>query len=381
MILCVACSDRYGAYFVVDGKGAVTFDRVEFYFGKELGGALPTSPRHPLPSDEPAVVAKRLFVDTDKHSLTEPTGTFTYYLPDQQSADGLGRYVAVLAYKGDQLVGIGELFDFEVVTGDAVFRYEIDLVDARQQDVELWGRPTADCLRWTRDRGTGLPRSVAVVRDDDTDCDNFLEGDLPNADCLPRAYCDGTNAAACDARVPCLTTSGDGVCQVGTCSNADGATSSCKATTCVDERACSDCDLAKSPAEVIACLVLDNNIHVDEPIVVNPDLTLCAEPFDLDIVLPLDCVNPAILRIEDYMPGDVFTYKIAPATTNTCRLTITPAMAGAHFTAVPHMLITIDTPTGPAARTAFILGLTGVPGPCPTEPSITPQLSFGSCVP
>ena len=41
-----ACSDRYGAYFVVDGHGEIEFDRVEFYFGENAGeGPRPAGPR------------------------------------------------------------------------------------------------------------------------------------------------------------------------------------------------------------------------------------------------------------------------------------------------------------------------------------------------
>jgi hypothetical protein len=44
------------------------------------------------------------------------------------------------------------------------------------------------------------------------------------------------------------------------------------------------------------------------------------------------------------------------------------------------LLIAIDTPSSPAARTAFVLGLQATDGVCPTPATITPELSFGSCV-
>ncbi|HEX5060577.1 MAG TPA: hypothetical protein VFV99_14515 [Kofleriaceae bacterium] len=380
LILCVACSDRYGAYLVVDSHGAVTFDRVEFYFGKELGGPLPTSPKHPLVSTEPSLVAKRLFVDADVQLAGGATTMITYYVPDQPENENLGRYVVVLAYSGDQIVGIGELFDFEVMTGSAVYRYDVDLVDARAEDIELWGRPTADCVRWTRDRGTGKPRTVAVVRGQDADCDSFLEGNIANQDCLPRVFCDGSGNAACDARVPCLTEGGESGCQVGTCSNKDGAPASCIPTTCVDENVCAPCDMTPAQDVPIGCALLNNSVHVDTPIEVNPDYTLCTEPYKIDMQMPVECLNPAIVSVIDYMPADPFTFSIADATGNTCQLTITPKMPGAHFTTVPHMMIAIDTPMGTAPRSAFIMGISANAGTCQTS-TIMPDVRFGSCVP
>ncbi len=382
LILCAACADKYGAFLDVDGKGAVVFDRVEFYFGKEVGGPLPTSPRHPTLTPGLSVVVKRQFAEADVVSIGSAVGTFTYYVPDQPGNESLGHYVAVLAFSGDQLVGIGELFDFDVTTEGAVYRYPIELVDARSQDIEQWGRPTPDCLRWTRDRGAGHPRTVAVVREDDADCDDYAERDGANSDCMPRVYCDGATSAGCEAQITCVTTSGGSECRVGvaSCSNLTGTVSTCATSVCVDEIACDDC---RSGGDVISCVVMDNNIHVDSQIIVNPDYTLCAKPFELDMILPpgIDCLNPAILGVEDYMPMDKFNYSIAPGTANTCRLTITPEKADAHFTTVPHMLIAIDTPAGALARTAFVLGLQATDGPCQSPAAITPQLSFGSCLP
>jgi hypothetical protein len=381
LLLLVACGpDRYGAYLVVDGRGAIQFDRVEFYFGKELGGDVPTTPRRPLPIDESSIVAKRVFTDADRQALSGPVGSLTYYLPETPVNEHLGRYVAVLAFKGDELVGIGELIDFEVATGEAVFRYQVDLVDAGSQDVERWGRPSIDCVRWTRERDGG-PRTVAVVRDGDADCDNFPDADLPNADCLPRTYCDGTNAAACDARVPCVTANGPSACQVGTCSNADGAATACVANVCIDEISCNECDFSGGPEAALECALLLDSTHVDSPIVVNPDFSLCAEPFEVDIVLPLglDCLTPSIVRVVDWMPTEKFTYAVASVIANTCRLTITPETPGSHFTGVPHILIAIDTPGSPASRSGFFIGITANDGVCQYPATIIPEVRFGSC--
>lgn len=384
VLACVACSDRYGAFLDVDGNGGIVFDRVEFYFGKEIGGELPTSPMHPMPSNESSVVAERMFADADVQSIGGPVGTLTYYLPDQLENEHLGRYVVVLAYKGDQLVGIGELFDFTVMTNGAVYRYPIDLVDPRAQDLELWGRPTADCLRWTRERPSGLPRTVAVVRDGDTDCDSFREQTDLDGDCMPRVYCDGVSSAACEAQITCVTSSGGSGCRIGVagCSNLTGSVSTCTATVCIDETACDECDFESPATDALSCVVLDSNIHVDSPVIVNPDYTLCSEPFDLEVVLPLtiDCANPSVVDFVDWMPSDDFTYSIASAAPNTCKLTITPKEPGAHFTGVPHLLLEVDTPSSPASRTAFVIGLSAIDGVCQTPAAITPELSFGSCV-
>jgi hypothetical protein len=377
----MGCADKSGALLVVDGNGAIKFDRVEFYFGKEIGGPMPTSPKHPQPTAGSSIVAKRLFVDADVYSPGGTVGTLRYYVPERTENENLGNYVAVLAFSGEQLVGIGELFDFEVTTtGGAVYRYAIDLVDPQNEDLERWGRPTVDCMRWTRDRGGG-PRTVAVVRDDDTDCDAFVEGSVPDADCLPRVYCDGLSPTACEAGVLCVSTSSSNSCNVGTagCSNISGHTSQCAASVCIDEIACRDCSASDDPA---MCVVMNNSIHVDAPFRVHPDYTLCAEPFYLDVQMPtgVGCGNPTIVEIANYLSGDPFAYEIAGSAT-TCRITITPAMPGARFTAVPHMLIEIDTPTGVAPRTGFVLGIQGATNnACRTPDTITPQLSFGSCI-
>lgn len=381
LVLVAGCADKSGALLDVNGNGAIVFDRVEFYFGKEIGGPLPTSPKHPDPSAEPAFVAKRQFVDADVYAVTGgPVGALSYYVPDRPENEALGSYVAVLAFNGDQLVGIGELFDFEVTTGGAVYRYPLQLVDAHNEDIERWGRPTEDCLRWTHDRGGG-PHTVGIVRANDTDCDTFSENDDPNADCLPRVYCDGANKETCEAQVMCVTPSSTDACRVGAfgCSNLVGSSTSCAADICIDEIACRDC----GSGDASTCVVMNNSIHIDTNITVHPDYTLCADPFDVDVQLPtgVECQNPAILYVEDYMPGDAFSYKIAAASAGTCRVTIKPNTSGARFTAVPHMLIAIDTPTtGVAPRTAFVLGLVGsATNPCRNPDVITPQLSFGSC--
>jgi hypothetical protein len=304
----------------------------------------------------------------------------SYYVPDRAENEFVGDYVAVLAYNGDHLVGIGELFDFEVTTTEgAVYRYSIDLVDPAMQDLERWGGAKNDCLRWTRDR-SGRARTVGVVRDNDTDCDDFRDADDANGDCLPRVYCDGATKETCDAQVTCVESSGPGSCRVGAfgCSNLVGSTTSCAASVCIDEIACRDC----GSGDASTCVVMNNSIHVDAPIAVHPDYTLCAEPFDVDIVLPqgIDCLSPAIVYVEDYLPMAKFTYKIAAVSGTTCRVTIKPETAGARFTAVPHMMIEIDTPTQVAPRTAFILGLVGTADTCRNPETIMPQLSFGSCI-
>src|SRR6185312_13976549 len=126
-----------------------------------------------------------------------------------------------------------------------------------------------------------------------------------------------------------------------------------------------------------------NNIHNDSLIVVKPDFTLCTEPYEVDMILPpmLDCLNPTVVGVADYIAGDPFVYSIAQATANTFRLTITPKLPGAHFTTVPHMVVSIDTPASPTPRTAFVLGIQAKDGVCVSPASITPQLSFGSCLP
>jgi hypothetical protein len=328
--LLAACSDRYGAYFTVDGHDTIQFDRVEFYFGENAGMKVPVPPGHTITEPEPGLLTQRLVSDSDVTSLATKAGSLTYFVPPGDANDKLGDYVLVIAYAGDQRVGIAELFDFAIPTDEAVYKYELSLVPYANEAIELWGRPTQDCIRYKRDRGTAHPSLVAMTRDNDVDCDAFVDRDDQAADCEPLRYCDGTGNAGCVGASACVTL--DEGCRIGTCQNKDGQTASCSAVSCAVDAACTNCDLDAPPRELLDCVLLANGTHIDYPITVTPTQALCTEPYKVYLVLPtgVSCANPKIDAAVNWMPGAAFNYQIASAG-STCLMTLTPPTPGAKF--------------------------------------------------
>ena len=134
--LLAACSDRYGAHFTVKGHDAIQFDRAEFYFGEEAGMKVPVPPGHLATEPEPGLLMRRLVSESDVVSLDAKAGSLTYFVPPGDVNDKLGDYVLVIAYAGDQRVGIAELFDFAIPTDEAVYKYELPLVPYANEAIE-----------------------------------------------------------------------------------------------------------------------------------------------------------------------------------------------------------------------------------------------------
>jgi hypothetical protein len=374
-----ACSERYGAYFVVDGHDQIELDRVEFYFGQKSGTKVPVPPGHSVTEPEAGLLFRRLVADSDSVTLPAVAGAYTYFVPPADDNAKLGDYLLVVARKGDKPVGIAELFDFAVPTDEVVYKYELPLVDYTTETVELWGRPEQDCIRWKRDRGSG-PDLIAVARGDDLDCDAFVDRDDVAADCEPLRYCDGSGNAGCIGAAACVTL--DDGCRIGTCQNKDGQESSCAPTTCAVDLACSACDLDAPPRELLDCVLLAEGTHLDYPVTVAPSQALCSEPYKVILELPADvaCLNPRIEASVNWLPGEVFGYQIIAGVANHCLLTLSPPRPGAKFDGVPHLMVSIDSFVGPTPRRTFIFGLSTQVAGCSTEQTIVIDPASVSCL-
>jgi len=370
-----ACDSRYGTYLVVQGTPQLTFDRVEFFFGTMLDARMPTSPGHPVTvAAETGRVAKRLYVETDVQRAAGPVTSLNYYLIDTDDNRRLGEVVVAVAYLNDQPVGIAELDDFEIVTDDTYVLYELRLVPYASEDVERWGRPAPDCVRWARPGMDGALRTLAIVRGDDVDCDNFGDADV---DCDPVRYCDGSGHGDCAGRAACILDAPS--CQLGGCVNADGAAPrACTPTTCLPEATCETCAPTLPVIERVEC-ALFNGPHDDYPITIRPDQRLCSEPYTFQIALAdnVACTAPRLESSAEYQVSTPqFTYAVAQSGVN-CSITITPKVAGTPYAAIAHLLISIDSPSG--ARVAFSVGVSAEVGACNPSEVVTIAQTLGTC--
>lgn len=374
-LIASACSSRYGTYLVVKGSPSLTYDRVEFYFGAPLdadGG--PTTPGHPVKATVTtnAVVAKRLFAETDVEALPRPTDHFNYYLPDTEANRGLGDLVVAIAYRGQTPVGIGELRDFKIV-GDEVWLYDIPLAPYDATATELWGRPTGDCLRWA-DPGTG--ETVFVVRHDDIDCDDFADGGV---DCDPRRYCDGGGGLECAGTVGCLQ--GGTTCSVGGCVNSDAGTRSCTASLCLPDVLCDHCIDGDPIVDELRCAIIDPQHGNDYPLTVKTNLLPCSDPFEFQLVLPggVTCDDPRVVAAFPLPAGtpDRFTFT-AEAGNGPCNITVKSdgVLPAAKF---PLYHLMISLPSMNALRSTLIIGLAPEPGACGAPQTITADGKIAVC--
>ncbi|MFN0249958.1 MAG: hypothetical protein ACKV2T_23950 [Kofleriaceae bacterium] len=382
---CVAgCEDRYGAYITVRASTKeLAFDRLEIYYGVAIGDTVPTNPKFamPEPIDTRQLVVARAFAPDDVQMFGARRTEYTVWIPDGGENDALGAYALAIAYAGTQRVAVGELFDFEVPTGDIVYKYTIDLEPVIPASIYEWGRGDARCLRYDRDRGAELPAVVAVVDRDDSDCDLFPDrSDVGNTDCEPLLYCDGSGESDCIGRTPCLNRAA--ACNIGSCANKDGVPRACANDICVSDLLCAMCDLSRSTAEILDCALLGVETHPsDVRVITRGNFELCNDPTLVDIELPFPCTNPSIDAVVYFAQrGARFDFAIEPgASPNVCRLTIASTTTTL-FDGSPHLLITVEIP--PQQRTGFVVGLLGEGGSCPAPGSaqqVTHAPLVGTC--
>ena len=368
LALVCACTSRNGTYLVVKGNHDLTFDRVEFYFGKTMmSSGVPGSPAHPdsAPAGA-ALVASRLYAATDVQQVSAPVRRLNYLLDDVADNRGLGDVVVAIAYRGQTTVGIGELRAFEVAS-DQVVLYEIALAPFDPTAMEVWGRPAPDCVRW-RDPDLG---QVVIVRADDVDCDAFPD---QGVDCAPLSFCDGTGRGGCQGALGCLMKTATPGCELGGCVNMDGTTPrACTPTLCLTPTAC-DCIASGTIGQEVQCALVATSTHgPDYAFNIHGNQTLCNEPQDILIIPPngLPCLDP---KVEAAVPTPVgpshFTFEITTEGPNLCKLTVRPDQIGAmvRYPGLYHMLISLDA--GAIPKGTFVLGLQGVAGGCTGQPTI-----------
>lgn len=322
---------------------------------------------------------RRAIAPSDKRDFATRVNEYTVWIPDGGENDHLGTYLLAIAYSGQDRIATGELFDFHVTTEREVYVYDVALEDYQSANFEEWGRPTADCLRYERERDSQMS-VVSIVRDDDSDCDAFPDrSDAGETDCEPLLYCDGGGGGDCVGKTLCVH--GEDSCSIGACTNKDGASVTCGTETCVSDLLCSKCDLTRSPAEILECALLSTETHPaqDMQIPTQGDQDLCSDPTVIDITLPFPCTNPSIDAISYYMQSDPFEFAIATgAMPNVCRLSISPT-TDTRFRGVPHLLVSVDVPP---ERTGFVLGMISAGGPCPSnsEPIVRQYApNIGTC--
>ncbi|MBA3462897.1 MAG: hypothetical protein H0T46_23275 [Deltaproteobacteria bacterium] len=379
VILC-GCTVPYGAYLEVDGRAAgITYDRVQFFFGKYAGDQLPTSPKHiPATADvaEPGTLFKRLFAETDLQELGALDATFTYYLPPRATSQGLGEYVVAVAFVGDKPVGIAEVTDFKIPSAE-IWRYPMPLVPVDREDFELWGNQKADCVRWKRARALGqVMTTLAVVRPDDHDCDGFADKD----DCAELEYC-ADSAMRCDGRAVCFL---EATCQIGACSNVRGTAASipaktCAPTACIGEAACNSC---RGEPDIAMCLDAAHWDHPELKFPVTSGERLCATP-SYGVLFPLPggkaCTAPRIeLPVGNRFPNG---YRIDATPDNVgCKLTITEPQVATKLTGHLHALLSIADASSGTGRTTILIALTPIAGDCSLGTTYhQPGIDYGIC--
>lgn len=370
MMLCVAaCGSPNGTYLVFHSEGdRIEFDRIEVVFGKEAGKVVST-PEHPAGSTESQLVIVPTLHDASLQ-LSSATTRLEYLLPDENSQ--LGRYALAVAFRGDVAVGIGDLFDFTVKT-DAVYLYDVLLVPYASEDVEIYGRPTENCLRWSRSvPESRRPTTIAIVRESDPDCDDFVGA----ADCDEALYCDPSNdSEGCMSSTACITDTP--FCQYGNCVNRlEGR--ECVPTTCMLAYVCGACEETRPPDSFFTCALSAVSNHPEVFIPTLSDGSMCTQgPYTFSFALPdLLCTSP---RLEASTSQDNYRFEIdGDDMTGKCIVTATPPSATAPINANRnHLLISIDAPNSALPRTTLILGLNPEP---PGNPSTCSSGTFGRVV-
>lgn len=318
----------------------------------------------PEPLDEAQLLVARAFAPDDVQMFGAKREDYTVWIPDGGQNNKLGAYVLAVAYAGNERVGIGELFGFRVSDERIVIEYTLTVDAVDNSAIEEWGRGQTKCLRVAPERAAGQPVVVAIVDPEDSDCDLFLDRtDTGTTDCEPLLYCDGSGNGDCVGSTPCVH--GADACSIGSCSNKDGASVTCGDDTCVSDTLCRNCDLTKSPAEILECALLRNETHPSPDMAVPTEGSedLCNDPTIIDVALPFPCRNPSVDAVSYYAQSAPFDFAIEPGPMpNTCRLTIV-STTDTRFSGVPHLLVTVELMA--PRRTGFVLGLIATGGACP----------------
>ena len=336
----LACDSRYGAYLVIQGN--TELDEIELYFGHDIGSST-SQFATPMYGAQTGLVFERKFAAADVYVLDAPSNGTTFWIPPGEGNDKLGSYVAAVALRGGQPVGIGEYFGFQVPT-DEIHEYVVTLEPYAQQIVDRWGgRP--GCIAWRRMR-SGREANVAVVRGDDRDCDALDASidcnDLCSAESplcnLDRGFCNSTDSCAL------------GCARIGTCTP----------QVCLPPATCSpDCEDAIGLAAKLECSFGRHPDHryITADLITDGSTTqLCTKSFVFSPGIPctapmFEYVTPALQT--RFMPALVATANVPPV----CLLELSgtaPFLPGEDL----HMVISFAPENGVGPRPTVILGLT-----------------------
>lgn len=341
LLLVAACESRYGAYLVI--KGDVHFDQVELYFGKPIDSSGPgsgTAFATPSFGPQSGLVFERLFDASDV--VTVPASTQTTYYLRADASTHLGAYVVAVALKDGKPVGIAEYFDFAVPT-DTVHEYILDVAPWNPQLMERWGEAPG-CVAWKKPRGS-RGAVVAVVHDDDRDCD----AQVAAADCDD--LCNAQSSLCTPEKMFC--SNNIGYCALGCARNG-----TCAPSLCLPPMTCSPlCQNAATFEARIECgAVMDPTPHFEIFVDRDQDQQLCAEAFSFAPGEP--CTMPKIEATDPKIPDD-FTYMVKTDSDdpNKCTLEVV-VNAGAVLGDFEnhHILISI-APEGAGPRHTLIVGV------------------------
>jgi hypothetical protein len=384
LLIAAACArDTWsdGRYLLVEGEAAgITFDHVELFFGRHVTDRLPAGlPGYTSATAVTEELERRIApaVSGVQAIADAPIAHVDLALP-AQVADRLGEYVLVIAYRGATPVGIGARADF-TAQPSSITRYEIEL-EAYPTDPATFARwgvggGGQDCVRWRRG-----DEVIAVVRDEDLDCDGFLDADV---DCDPMTYCAGECTYADLA--PCASDATG--CVYGRCANSAASgtpTRACAAEACLATTACeADCAGDTAVERLTCALGQAHDSSPDVPLPVKPEGALCTTPAPyvlyLDLPDGVSCVSAPGRRAYgvDSQTAVAFTFDIAPmampvpigSATADCEVKIVetaqPVDTPPILDEIVHFLVPLTTDAG--LETSAIVGLTPTPGGCEAQ--------------
>lgn len=371
MVVCglAACEVNNGTYLAVDGEPAgITFDKVEFFLGKDAGTVTdrlhtPARPYDPQALSTPPErhrMLKRLFADSDVQTTAE-TRSLTYLLTTDAN-NAHAQYGLIVASRGGVAVGLGEIEDFKVLD-DGAYVYEVALVPV-DDGFERWGKPDSDaaaCVRWTRQRiGEELTSTYAVVHGEDLDCDDTKSG----AECDDLSYCDKALAppGGCQARrTACIDPVG---CNIGLCSDAAAGSTggtTCQAQTCLPDNFCAptdQCDENGPLAAFFECALKIGTAHIEVVMSVKTlGGGLCNHEFTVPGPLGMGCTNP---QIEAPLLGKVgmwtFGVRQSAPGSDQCVFTMVGPSLDAPPPADTHLVVSVGRSNGTIGRTSFVIG-------------------------
>ncbi len=326
-------ADRFGAYLEIHSD--VGFDHLELFFGgafqqrKSCGSAslanppavVATAAWTPATSmtaanQDPARVTmwrRQYHADTDSKDFPAGTTSYTVRLPtledDADFTDTLGSELFVFAtatHLGQIRHEYAEVKNI-VAPKDFVNEYDIPLgAIESDHEVEQWGAPgDFACIRNTYDV-PGAQATSFIVREWDHDCDGVPTQLCPAGseqviDCDPETYCVPGANELCPVPEGCSmaainpTTSGEMVCQLGTCSN-PGGQRTCEITTtagglptCIGQDMC-DVPLAQCDRRFASCAAIDANPDIlctIPAMTTNNQHFMCDTTTEVVVALPL----------------------------------------------------------------------------------------------